>query len=194
MNSRTQIPVPFTIDATVTFLSSLTNCPKDVTSCVCANKHGYTTSQSEAVWLTHKRLFNHCSFVPLRTTNSRHTLHLGSAIPINLAVFAIWFSPSLIVSLCHKTHQTHQVFCRSQSVSADCCSVFLAVCVNVQQRGQSGRCALSSPCFALLHLTDSRADALDSSTLPSAWSCDQELTFMLTNTVRTHNRRWIFHS
>lgn len=72
---------------------------------------GYTTSQSEAVWLTHKRSSHHCSFVLLR-----FILHLGYTITPAHAVFVIWWNLSLSASLFSdtgpdtKTHQSSLLF------------------------------------------------------------------------------------
>lgn len=101
----------------------------------------YTTSQSEAVWLTHKHPTNHCSFVLLLPSNS--------AVTFTLVDVAKWLNLSVIVSLFLKQsrHKDTSNLFGSQSVFAVCCSVYLAMCVNLQRSGQTVRqmCPVFTP-------------------------------------------------
>lgn len=174
---------------------------------------GYTTSQSEAVWLTDSS--NHCSFVLLLTTNSRPTLHLGLAVTLTLTVAAIWLNLSLSASLFWKSTRYKDTsnlysFFGSQSVFAVCCSVFLAVCVNIQRSRQT----VGQMCPVFTPLSSFTSNWLKTGCTELSWlpphftMCDQVHTVMPTNTracaqiflcVHTskqrRNNRWqIFHS
>lgn len=165
---------------------------------------GYTTSWSEAVRLTHIHLSNHCSFVLLWTTNSRRTLHLGHSVTFTLVVlwcqmiqsFIQW--ASFIKQTRHKDTSNLDRFYGSQSVVAFCCSLFLAVCANLQRSRQPmcDRCAPPSPGSPFFTLIP---DVRHSSTFDSVvlwWSAHIHAHKHSDISVHTHNnnRRQIFHS
>lgn len=71
----------------------------------------YTTSQSEAVWLTHSGSSNHCSFVLLLTTNSRPTLEQFNS------AFTMWSNLSLFLKYTR------------QKGTSDICCLWIPICL-----------------------------------------------------------------